>query len=232
LTVEVVTTKTAISPPIDPSSLQKSFHGFGSSIDAGLINGSVVLDQIKFKGSNAYQLSRVTSIPRLCLNKFRTQEILGDLLNQSAYCNDSPKYNRQGHDFSKTLAFLSEILPEKKDMEIVISLRSPGNVFNFLGSVVKAQLDSEHAKTINVQPSGSVFDPYNKKYYSPQPLFMVYKNARLPNPAATVIYRGDTYQINGDDNTYTNDVMEFVSTLVTIAKIPGSIPASPSVLVK
>lgn len=232
LTVEVVTQKFPISPLIDPSNIQKSFHGFGTAIDAGLVNGNVVLDQVEVKGKVAYQLSRISREARLCLNKFRAEEILGDMLNKSAFCNDSPKYNRQGHDFSKTLSYLSEILPEKKDMEIVIGLRSPGNVFNFLGSVVKAQFDSNHASTVYIQPAGSVFDPYNKKYYTPQPLFKVYKNARLANPAATVVYRGDTYQIDSDDNSYTNDVMEFVATLVTIAKIPGSIPASPSVLVK
>ena len=232
LTVEVVSKKVPISPAMDPVIFKKSFNGFGTAIDAGLVNGSVVIDTIQTKEGLAYQLFRVIKEPKLCLNKFRTQEILGQLLSPNAYCNDSPKYSRKGQDFSKTLAYLSEILPQQKNMEIVISLRSPGNVFNFLGSVIKVQLDSDNAKIINIQPSGSVFDPYNSKYYSPQPLFKIFKNAKLDHPSATVVYRGDTYQIDGNDNSYTNAVMEFVSTLVTIAKIPGSIPASPSVLVR
>jgi hypothetical protein len=41
-----------------------------------------------------------------------------------------------------------------------------------------------------------------------------------------------TYSIADDDDSYTKEVIEFMSTLVTIAKIPGAIPATPAVVVR
>ena len=63
-------------------------------------------------------------------------------------------------------------------------------------------------------------------------LLRVYKNTSIPNPAYTVSYKGATYSIADDDESYTKPVLEFMSTLITLAKIPGAIPASPAVLVR
>jgi hypothetical protein len=40
-----------------------------------------------------------------------------------------------------------------------------------------------------------------------------------------------TYSI-ADDDSYTKDVIEFMSMLVKIAKIPGAIPSTPAVVVR
>ena len=58
------------------------------------------------------------------------------------------------------------------------------------------------------------------------------KNATNIDAAATVVYKGVTYSVADNDESYTKDVMEFMATLVTIAKIPGAIPASPAVVVR
>jgi hypothetical protein len=60
----------------------------------------------------------------------------------------------------------------------------------------------------------------------------VYKNANNVEAAASVKYKGITYSVADNDESFTKDVIEFMSTLVTIAKIRGAIPASPAVIVR
>jgi hypothetical protein len=49
---------------------------------------------------------------------------------------------------------------------------------------------------------------------------------------ATVEYDGDSYIIPAENNGYSALVIDVLSQFLNLNKIPGSIPASPSVLVK
>jgi len=169
---------------------------------------------------------------RVCVNKGRTQELLGNLLSSSSYCKDSPHYPKSDVGYAKVLKSFSSAFPNAKNMELAIGIRSPANVFDFLGSVLIAQYSGDGSKEVMIKPSKSVFDSYNERYKAPHPLFKVYKNQSIQDPAATVTYKGVTYMISDSDESYSKDVMEFMSTLVTISKIPGAIPASPAVLVR
>jgi hypothetical protein len=159
--------------------------------------------------------------------------LLGDLLSTDAFCKDSPRYSRENSDdFKKIVTGFTKNFPEQKDMALVITLRSAANVFNFLGRVVRTQLDPVDPKTVMIQPGAGVLDPYNKRYFQPQPLFKVYKNAKLENSVATVLYNRDIYQIDDEDESYSKQVLEFMSSLLTVSKIPGAIPSSPAVIVR
>ena len=72
----------------------------------------------------------------------------------------------------------------------------------------------------------------NMANYPPVPLFVVQKNQRISNAFTSLNYRGDTYALPADSGSFTKDVMVLLSQLLTLNKIAGSIPASPSVLVK
>jgi len=130
---------------------------------------------------------------------------------------------------------LAKILPgqtQENKIEMLIAVRSPGNVFNFLGTVMNAQLENVESKMIMIQPTQTVSDPYNSRHQHPVPLFKVYKNSLNIKRAASVKYKGDTYSIADDDDSYSKQVLEFMSTLISITKIPGAIPPSPAVLVR
>ena len=101
-----------------------------------------------------------------------------------------------------------------------------------LDNFLIARLKGDGSKEVMIKPSKSVFDNYNERYKSPHPLFKVYKNQSISDPAATVSYKGVTYAISDSDESYSKDVMEFMSTLVTICKIPGAIPPSTAVIVR
>ena len=168
----------------------------------------------------------------MCVNKYRARDLLGELLSPAAFCTDSPQYDRSDSNFRESIANFTKNFPEQKNMTLVISLRSAGNIFNFLGRVVQAQFDQADPKMINLIPAAGVLDPFNKRYYTSQPLFKLHKNSGLNNAVASVSYKGDTYQIEDEDNSYTKSVLEFMSSLLSASKIPGSIPPSPTVIVR
>ena len=63
------------------------------------------------------------------------------------------------------------------------------------------------------------------------PIFVVEKNSSAKS-ISSVNLEGDTYSMPRDSQSYTRDVLVTLSQLLTLDKVPGSIPASPSVLVK
>ena len=232
LTVENAQTKVPIGPILDKSILTKSIDSWGAATVENLAKGIFTLDKVGAPNSGQYQLSQNITSQRVCVNKDRAQELLGNKLSSDSYCKDSPHFPKSDVNYSKAIKSFSSVYPNAKNMELVIGIRSPANVFDFLGAVLNAQYLGDGSKEVMIKPSKSVFDSYNERYKSPHPLFKVYKNQSINDPAATVSYKGVTYAISDSDESYSKDVMEFMSTLVTICKIPGAIPPSPAVIVR
>jgi len=67
-----------------------------------------------------------------------------------------------------------------------------------------------------------------------KPLFVVKKGTSSGDNIMTVAYQGTTYSVPKDDKnaTYTNQVLAMLSQMLTLTKVPGSIPLSPAVLIK
>ena len=232
LTVENSQTKVPIGPLLDKSVLTKSIDSWGAATVENLAKGIFTLDKVGAPNSGQYQLTQNITSQRVCVNKDRAQELLGNKLSSDSYCKDSPHFPKSDVNYSKVIKSFSSAYPNAKNMELVIGIRSPANVFDFLGAVLNAQYLGDGSKEVMIKPSKSVFDSYNERYKSPHPLFKVYKNQSINDPAATVSYKGVTYAISDSDESYSKDVMEFMSTLVTICKIPGAIPPSPAVIVR
>ena len=232
LTVENKLVKTPLGPPLEEKLLTKSLESWGSTTVDNLAKGIISFEKVNVRNKDAYQLVRNDFRPRVCVNEVRAKELLGNLLSSEAYCTDSPKYPKTDINFPNIIQTFTKFYPKAKNMELVIGIRSPGNVFDYLGAVLNAQLMNDGSKMVMIKPSTSVFDSYNERYKNAQPLFKVYRNQSITNPVATVNYKGITYSIADDDDSYSKDVMEFMSTLVTVAKIPGAIPPSPAVIVR
>ena len=64
------------------------------------------------------------------------------------------------------------------------------------------------------------------------PLFLVEKNGNTSNAIASVKYRGNTYSIPGANTSASREVLTLLSEILTLSKVPGSIPPSPAVLIK
>ena len=232
LTVENTSVKTPLGPPLEQAVLSRSLDTWGGSTVENLAKGLLSFEKVNKNGRELYQLVRNDQHPRVCVNKYRTQELLGDMLSPQSYCKDSPRFAKPDLEYAKAIKAVMSHYPDAKNLEFVIGVRSPGNVFDFLGSVLNAQFEGDGSKEVLLQTSKSVFDSYNQRYKTPLPLFKVYKNTSNIDVAASVQYKGITYSVADNDESYTKDVMEFMATLVTIAKIPGAIPASPAVIVR
>ena len=232
LTVENSQTKIPVGPVLNKNMLAKSIDSWGSATVENLAKGIFTLDRVGGLNGSQYQLMQNSTSQRVCVNKGRAQELLGNILSADSYCKDSPHYPKSDSNYAAVIKSFTSAYPNAKNIELVIGIRSPANVFDFLGSVLNAQYQGDGSKTVMIKPSKSVFDSYNERYKDPHPLFKVYRNQSINDPAAIVTYKGVTYSISDNDESYSKDVMEFMSTLVTVSKIPGAIPASPAVVVR
>ena len=119
------------------------------------------------------------------------------------------------------------------DSKLVIKLRSTRNVFDFLGSLVDLQTKADPViitvmNSDDIERNPALIDANEPR----TPLFIIEKNKRDRNALASISYHGDNYTIPSQNNGYSNQVLVLLSQLLTLNKVPGSIPPSPSVLIK
>jgi hypothetical protein len=230
LSVEPTFMKVPQSPVMDEATMRASMGMFTAALASG-----ITVDEIATPGRpKRYQLVRLVPQFRMCLNRTDGQILFGDSLAASMYCTQTFKARAP----SRTATELGKLLADfgnqtYKDLSISIKLRSTRNVFDFLGQVVSMQ-DSEkptivkifNPEALEAKPNSTVED------FPPVPLFIVHKNQRLANTLTALEYRGATYSIPDDSNSFSREVMVLLSQLLTLNKISGSIPPSPAVLVK
>ena len=102
-----------------------------------------------------------------------------------------------------------------------VDTRSAREVYQFVGKVVQAQLR---------QPSQPPF----KVAQGDQPLIVV-KCDESPSggqPLATVSYRGRSCHVPAQGNGFSAQVLQMLSLLSTLSKVPGAIANTPAVLIK
>jgi hypothetical protein len=111
-----------------------------------------------------------------------------------------------------------------------ITLRSTQDVFEFLGAVLIAETQFNHVvrlKALEGSGTKSISDIERE-----WPLLVTNVNSGAPKTLARIDYDGIDYSIPSKDGGYSVGVMNLLSQLVNLLKIPGSIPASPAVLIK
>lgn len=181
-----------------------------------------------------YQVVRVMPNARLCLQNKKSDYINEQKFSAEAFCRRGPPMPElQGmrpHDLSHPGP------PQPGKHSLMIRLRSPRNVFAFLGTIVSLQL-MDNPKIIKIKDSDQ-FANNPELLNNPDdestsiPLFLIKKNESVSNPIATIKYRGDTYSIPSRKGESTSrEVLTLVSILLTLSKDPASIPPSPAVLI-
>lgn len=231
LKTEVVSQKEVLSGPITldfvSQNLDKVSHFY--------IIPNVRLVPLKDKyTSRMYEFVRVTPVTRMCLIKNQREENLEKKFSDSAFCNPHYKNSDVPHNL---LGDLSKPGVTNDDKHILaIKLRSPRNIYSFLGSIVSLQLQP-NPKIIKIKNSDffatnpSMVHDLNDDASS-MPLFEVFKNNQLIRPISMVNYRGSTYSIPADRTSRSREVLVLLSEILTLSKVPGAIAASPAVLIK
>lgn len=108
-----------------------------------------------------------------------------------------------------------------------LDVRSPREVFYFLGRIIKSQME-DPGRVFLVTDSSASADRASR------PLLRVVCNAMFTSDdqLAVASYRGRTCFIPRGDDSHSAQVLQYLSLLVTLSKVPGSVAPSPSVLVR
>jgi hypothetical protein len=231
LRTEVVSQREVLSGPIDLDFVSQNLDKVNSFYSMPNVRLTPVKHDHK---SRMYEFVRVTPIIRLCLINNKSAENFEKQFTDSAFCN--PHYTKSDVPHN-LIGDLSKPGATHDDKHILaIKLRSPRNIYSFVGSIVSLQLQP-NPKIIKVKNSdlfgtnpGTVRDLSDDA--SSLPLFEVFKNNQSIRPIATVNYRGSTYSIPADLTSRSREVLILLSEILTLSKVPGSIPASPAVLIK
>lgn len=223
LATETTTQKQALSPPMTVKELNQNMSALVSSY---ALPGVTLLPADNSNPKNpTFQLARISSQSRMCLNKRSPETKIEDQFAETAFCSSTDTMSNGSNSD----------LQSKNKNSLAIKLRSTQKVFHFLGSLVDLQNSTN--KVIRVKNSAlftldpkiiDMPDDENNSF----PLFVVEKNKSVSNPIAKVTYMGDTYSIPNDRKSASSTVFTLVSGMLTLNKVSGSIPPSPSVLIK
>ena len=220
ITTEPVEIKMPVSAPMDAEMVNRNLQG----IAMATANPGTMLMPTKLPGGReGFQLMRMMPPDaRICIQEAANDESMPFRLSAAAYCKTSTASSKPVTD-------------NKPVVSMVIKLRSVRNVFEFLGTVVRLQNDAQPqmVKVIDaasVAPNLSVEEILTRS----KDMFVVKKGASSGQTLMSVNYQGATYSIPRDDDhtSYTNQVLVMLSQMLTLSKVPGSIPASPAVLIK
>jgi hypothetical protein len=231
LRAESRTLSTPITPPMSQAEYLTYSRGMSNALIDNIVKGSIEVVKKDRGGSISYQLYKNTQYSVMCVNKYEAKRLYKDFFHESSFCETSAVNDVSEMEYSSISNMYREGGSGLKDMKINIKLRSVGNIFDYLGSVMLVQQKTP-PKDVLIYPSKNLLQSYYESFKEPTPLLKVYKNNSSINPVASVTYRGDTYAISDDDDSYSKIVIEYLSNLLTLAKVPGSIPASPAVLVR
>ena len=63
-------------------------------------------------------------------------------------------------------------------------------------------------------------------------IFVVKKNTPQIKPVASISYEDDLYSIPAENNGYTSYVVDLMSQLMSLSRVPGAIPPSPAIVIR
>ena len=175
---------------------------------------------------NLYQLTRIKKVTRICINKdgFSNYELL-DLTEEVLTCKGSlAKQLESGPSRSPSIKL------QDNPKELIIRVRSTRNIFDFLGQLVRAQAQ-DPPYYVSVPPIAKLSE-LNTSQPNPYSLLILRKNFTMQPALYEVTADEERYSIPKTNAGYSGIVIDLLSQLITLNKIPGSIPASPSVLVR
>lgn len=234
LSTEVILQKQVLSAPMDIPTLNKNMVAL---VAAYGLPGTAVIPAKGLDGKPAFQLVRITPMTRMCLHKRPNESDLESQFTDGAFCNSSETgiEPRAGNQAATTMDAGKKSSAEDKKT-LTIKLRSTRNVFDFMGSLVALQT-GPNPKIIRIKNS-DLFES-DRKYLLNEadesnsfPLFLVEKNKPMADSIVTVNYLGNKYSIPAAKTSASREVLTLLAEILTLNKVPGSIPASPAVLIK
>lgn len=213
----LIDTSQKIGPAVNAQQIKERFGG--SALEVLKASG-VTLKQVGNLPVPMFQPVTISNKYKLCMNKDEYANYVQEKNNTDLFCEESSLDELLRADSAKS-----------KKSKLTIRIRSTNNIFQFLGQVVRAQL-GENPFIVTLPPSASTFNPPNgtPNQYA---LFIINKNKTTPNPFASIEgLDGNVYSIPSVGNGYSSLAIKLLAQFMSLQKIPGSVPSSPSVLLK
>lgn len=220
--VEPMMLEMPVSGPMDTNTINSNLQG----IAAALALPGMAMKPAKLpNGAPGFQLVR-TAPPagKICLVKATAQEALPFNVSPNTYCKSSDIGQLSSTDTSS-----------KPVVTLELEIRSVRNIFEFLGKLVTLQ-NSSTPKVI-LLPDSSKFNKFmteEQVLATSKPLFVVNKGTPSEPTLMSINYQSEVYSVSvaASQATYTKNVMVLLSQMLTLNKVPGSIPVSPAVLIR
>jgi hypothetical protein len=213
----LVDTSQKIGPPASMSSLKANFGG--NTLEA-MKSADIILQKVGLPSELIFQPIQVSKKYKLCINANKYENFVREEFGDELFCQETLAQELKKGNLTK------KALPKAE-----IRIRSTNNIFEFLGQVVKAQL-ADPPYMLTLPPTATTFNS-NKKTSNEYALLVVDKDKPQTRPFSTIEgLDGSVYSIPSQNNGYSPLAIKLLSQFMSLQKIPGSIPASPSVLLK
>ncbi len=215
---ELIDTSETLGPPIP---IEKVASRFGNNAFVMFKDSNIAIKQVGDPKNLLYQPIQISNKYKLCIHSDQYANYLPlKKYGETLYCEDNA---------NEALKKTSDA--KKRQPTLIARIRSTNNIFEYLGQVVRAQLANK-PYYVNLPPTSGTFDS-NRDKLNQYALLIVDKEKLTPKPFSIIEgLDGDTYSIPSVDNGYSTLAIKVLSQLMSLQKIPGSIPASPSVLLK
>ncbi len=183
-------------------------------------SADIILQKVDSSSELKFQPIQVSKSYKLCIKTNKYENFVREEFGDDIFCQESI-----AQELKKTSS-TKKALPKAE-----IRIRSTSNIFEFLGQVVKAQL-ADPPYMLTLPPTSTTFNS-NKKTSNEYALLVVDKDKPQPRPFSAIEgLDGSMYSIPSQNNGYSPIAIKLLAQFMSLQKIPGSIPASPSVLLR
>lgn len=234
LTTEMVQKMNFIGPSFDEKALidGRIMSTFMNSPNKG---GTILKKTVQ--GKDIYQYAVPEMGFRFCFNPVVAKAEVIDRFGEDLLCNGMagagnavPKLDGSKTIKEGTSEKVVANTPSKQKQAFSLQVRSPNDVFSYLGVVTYKQLQSGNKEYVTVpSDQGSLIGDSKQNVLTP---ILMVENTVPAKKIAVVDYDDQIYAVPQINNGFSSATMNILSQLVSICKVAGSIPPSPAVLVK
>jgi len=223
LSTEIMPFEVPTSPVISQAELMEG-KNFVELIK--LRQQQMMLKQINDKGATKFQLVQVLPMARFCFKSDFAANPAYDNFSKSLQCADPLKPPPSAANNQKDNA---GTVGNKAPQIFTITLRSTQNVFAYLGAVLVAEKELNRVVMLKaaVKGKGSLNDVKEEI-----PFFVTRPDISKSKSIAKIEYSNEMYAVASEDNSYSVLVMNLLTQLINLLKVPGSIPVAPAVLIR
>jgi hypothetical protein len=219
LTTEAIVKPMDLGPVLTPEQAVRYMTSPVGNLPPG-----VILRKLNSPQGERFQASIVKPTTHMCMGNREKRNEIAARFGASIICSDTDSAgNIVGTH--QSAASMKGSAPVQR---VAINLRSTRDIFRYLGKVAAAQTAAIPPVVTTIRTN------MGNNQYDYVPLLIVNKGSSIGSGSviSSVKYFGVDYTVPLEKNGYSSVVFDLMSLLVTLSKIPGSIPASPGILIQ